>query len=56
MASGATVAIAWWVTGDWRIGLQVGWIELFVKMLLYYLHERFWYNFIHLGVRADLVE
>ena len=56
VASGATVAIAWWVTGDWRIGLQVGWIELFVKMLLYYLHERFWYNFIHLGVRADLVE
>ncbi len=50
VATTATVLIAWWVTGDWRTGLEVGGIEFFVKMFLYYLHERFWYKFIGLGV------
>ena len=50
VATTATVLIAWGVTGDWRTGLEVGGIEFFVKMLLYYLHERFWYKFIGLGV------
>ncbi len=52
VATTATVFIAWWVTGDWTVGLEVGTVELFVKMLLYYLHERFWYKFIGLGVSA----
>ncbi len=50
VATTATVAIAWSVTGDWRVGGGVGGIEFPVKMLLYYLHERFWYKFIGLGV------
>ncbi len=50
VASTTTVAIAWIVTGDWRVGLEVGGVEFFVKMLLYYLHERFWYKFVGLGV------
>jgi uncharacterized membrane protein len=53
VATSATVLIAWWVTGDWRVGLEVGSIELFAKLLLYYLHERFWYKFIGLGVSAS---
>ena len=56
MATTATVAIAWSVTGDWRVGLEVGAVEFFVKMLLYYLHERFWYKFIDLGVGAVQAE
>jgi uncharacterized membrane protein len=52
IATGATVVIAWWVTGDWRVGIEVGGWEFFVKMLLYYLHERFWYRFVGLGVSA----
>ena len=52
VATTATVFIAWWVTGDWRTGLEVGGIEFFAKMLLYYLHERFWYKFIGLGISA----
>lgn len=52
VATTATVFIAWWVTGDWRTGLEVGGIEFFLKMFLYYLHERFWYKFIGLGVGA----
>ena len=52
VATSATVVIAWWVTGDWSVGVEVGTVELFAKMLLYYLHERFWYKFIGLGVSA----
>ena len=50
LATTTTVLIAWWVTGDWRLGLEVGGWELSAKLLLYYLHERFWYKFIGLGV------
>jgi uncharacterized membrane protein len=41
------------VTGDWRVGIEVGSVEVFAKMLLYYLHERFWYKFVGLGISAD---
>ena len=50
VATTTTVFIAWWVTGSWRWGLEVGMIEIFAKLLLYYTHERVWYNFIDLGV------
>jgi uncharacterized membrane protein len=53
LATSATVVIAWWVTGDWRVGIEVGSVEVFAKMLLYYLHERFWYKFVGLGISAD---
>ena len=56
VATSATVVIAWWVTGDWRVGIEVGTVEFFAKMLLYYLHERFWYKFIGLGVSAVQAE
>ncbi len=56
VATTTTVLIAWWVTGDWRTGIEVGGIEFFAKMLLYYLHERFWYKFIGLGVSAVQTE
>lgn len=49
-ATATTVAIAWIVTGDWRVGVGVGGIEVPSKMILYYLHERFWYKFIGLGI------
>ena len=50
VATLTTVAIAWWVTGNWQVGVQVGVIEVFAKLALYYLHERFWYKFIGFGV------
>ena len=50
LATLTTVLIAWTVTGDWRVGLEVGSWEVVLKMLLYYLHERFWYKFVALGV------
>ncbi|SFU30008.1 Uncharacterized membrane protein [Pustulibacterium marinum] len=39
-----TMTIAWIVTGDPMTGLQIGGVEVFTKMLLYYLHERVWYK------------
>ena len=36
--------IAWIVSGDPMTGLTVGDIEFFIKMPVYYLHERAWYK------------
>ena len=44
-----TIIIAWIISGDPKTGLKIGGIELFTKMVLYYLHERFWFKFIKLG-------
>ena len=56
VATLTTVVIAWVVTGDWRVGIEVGSWEVVLKMVLYYLHERFWYKFIGLGVSAAHAE
>lgn len=56
VATSATVLIAWSVTGDLSVGIEVGAVEFFAKMLLYYLHERFWYKFIVLGVSGGRAE
>ena len=39
-----TMLLGWLISGDPMIGLKVGGLELFTKMLLYYLHERVWYK------------
>ncbi len=39
-----TMALGWLVSGDPLIGLKVGGLELFTKMILYYFHERAWYK------------
>ena len=56
VATSTTVIIAWWVTGDLTVGIEVGTVEFFAKLLLYYLHERFWYKFVGLGVTAVQAE
>ena len=38
-----TMFIAWILTGDPIVGLQIGSIEVVTKMLLYYMHERVWH-------------
>ena len=37
-----TMLLGWVVTGDPMVGLKVGGLELFTKMILYYFHERVW--------------
>ncbi len=37
-----TMALGWLITGDPLLGLKIGTLELFTKMILYYFHERLW--------------
>lgn len=37
-----TMLISYFITGEWLMAFSIGSIELFTKMLLYYLHERAW--------------
>ena len=42
IATCTTAAIAYLVTGRIGVALAIGGMELFVKILAYYLHERAW--------------
>ena len=44
-----TMLLGWLISGDPIIGIKVGGLELFTKLILYYIHERVWYN-IGLGI------
>lgn len=37
-----TVIIAYFITGDFKKAFEIGFTEVFTKMILFYLHERFW--------------
>jgi uncharacterized membrane protein len=37
-----TMLIAWIITGEIKLALSIGIVELFTKMLLYFFHERIW--------------
>ena len=39
-----TITIGWLISGDIKMGLSIGGIEVISKMALYYLHERVWYK------------
>ncbi|MFT7051819.1 MAG: putative membrane protein [Psychroserpens sp.] len=39
-----TMILAWIISGDPLTGLKIGFAEVVTKMLLYYVHERFWYK------------
>ena len=40
-----TVLLSWLITGSGVTGLKIGFAEVVTKMLLYYFHERAWFNF-----------
>ena len=48
-----TVLLSWFITGDPYTGLKIGLSEVLTKMVLYYLHERVWFN-IKAGVTKDV--
>ena len=50
LATTATILIAGMVSGSWEVGAQIGTMEFFAKLALYYGHERAWYRLIHFGV------
>ncbi|MFA5929026.1 MAG: DUF2061 domain-containing protein [Candidatus Margulisiibacteriota bacterium] len=37
-----TILISWLITGTLKVALSIGFVEVFTKMILYYLHERGW--------------
>lgn len=39
-----TMILATLISGSPLIGLKIGGIETFSKLILYYFHERFWYK------------
>ena len=53
LATTTTMLLVWMVSGNWAIGAQVGAMEFFLKMAIYYGHERVWYRFIHFGVEEN---
>lgn len=49
-----TMVISWVITGSWKWGLAIGGVEVFTKMILYFLHERAWYKFSKFGVNDKI--
>lgn len=47
-ATSITFLIAWFLSGDFSIGFQIGVADFVIKLLTYYFHERLW-NKIRLG-------
>ncbi len=41
-----TVILSWIITGNPLTGLKIGFSEVVTKMLLYYFHERVWFNIV----------
>jgi uncharacterized membrane protein len=39
-----TIILSWIITGNPVTGLKIGASEVITKMILYYLHERVWFN------------
>jgi len=54
IATSTIVAIAYFTTGDVEMALKIGGIEFFIKIGLYYLHERAWQTVPRGGVRKAL--
>jgi uncharacterized membrane protein len=48
-----TILLSYLISGNLKIGLAIGGVELLTKMILYYLHERLWYKYIKYGVNAN---
>ncbi len=47
-----TMVVAWVISGDPLLGLSIGGVEVFTKMVLYYIHERVWYKS-KFGIKKD---
>jgi uncharacterized membrane protein len=39
-----TIILSWLISGDLSLGLQIGFLEVITKMILYYFHERLWFE------------
>jgi len=48
-----TVIIGYILTGNFIIASSIGFIELCIKPLIYFLHERVWYKWIKFGLKKE---
>lgn len=48
-----TILLSYIISGNLKIGLAIGGVELLTKMVLYYVHERLWYKYIKYGVDSN---
>ena len=46
-----TILLSWLVTGNWKMGLTIGGVEVITKMVLYFFHERAWYKLSKFGLK-----
>jgi uncharacterized membrane protein len=37
-----TMTVAWYITGTLQTALEIGFVEFFIKIGIYYIHERIW--------------
>ena len=45
-----TIILSWIITGNFKLGMAIGGVEVITKMVLYYFHERAWYKFSNFGI------
>ncbi len=48
-----TIIIGYILTGNIVIASSIGFIELGIKPLIYFLHERVWYKWIKFGLKKE---
>ena len=46
-----TFLLSWLITGSLKLGATIGAVEIITKMVLYYFHERVWYNYSKFGIK-----
>jgi len=46
-----TMILSGIITGSWEMGLAIGGVEVFTKMILYFIHERIWYKYSKFGLK-----
>ena len=47
-----TIILSWIITGNLKMGMAIGGVEVITKMILYFLHERAWYKLSKFGVNV----
>ena len=51
IATGTTILLAWLFTKDISLAMKFGAVEVILKMLLYFSHERIWYKYFRFGIK-----
>jgi uncharacterized membrane protein len=46
-----SIFLVWIFTSEFELALKFGAIEMIIKLLTYYFHERIWYKWIKFGIK-----